>query len=130
MALWQNPPAMRLFALRGANSVEVNEAGAILAATDALMRELMMRNELSAEAMVSCIFTLTHDLNAEFPAVAARALGLNKVPLLCAQEVAVPGSLPRVIRALLHYYAPEEHRPRHVYLGDARALRADLESAQ
>jgi chorismate mutase len=121
---------MRLFALRGANSVEVNEAGAILAATDELMRELMLRNELAVDAMVSCVFTLTQDLNAEFPAVAARALGLSKVPLLCAQEVAVPGSLPRVIRALLHYYAPDEHQPRHVYLGQARALRADLESAQ
>jgi chorismate mutase len=80
--------------------------------------------------MVSCIFTLTDDLDAEFPAVAARRLGLNAVPLLCAREVPVPGSLPQVIRTLLHYYAPEDHRPRHVYLGEARALRADLESAQ
>jgi chorismate mutase len=80
--------------------------------------------------MVSCIFTLTDDLNAEFPAVAARNLGLNKVPLLCALEVPVPGSLPRVIRVLVHYYAPEDHQPRHVYLREARVLRADLESAQ
>jgi chorismate mutase len=121
---------MRLFALRGANSVEVNEASAILDATDRLMRELMRRNALAAEAMVSCIFTLTEDLDAEFPAVAARHLGLDKVPLLCAREVPVPGALPRVIRVMVHYYAPEEHQPRHVYLGDARSLRADLESAQ
>jgi chorismate mutase len=121
---------MRLFALRGANSVKANEADAILDATDELMRELMARNELAPEAMVSCIFTLTHDLDAEFPAVAARRLGLNHVPLLCALEVPVPGSLPRVIRTLLHYYAPEDHEPRHVYLGEARALRADLEGAQ
>jgi chorismate mutase len=121
---------MRLFALRGANSVEANEAGAILDATDTLMRELMRRNELTPEAMVSCIFTLTDDLDAEFPAVAARNLGLHKVPLLCAREVPVPGSLPRVIRTLVHYYAGEGHEPRHVYLGDARTLRADLESAQ
>jgi chorismate mutase len=120
----------RLFALRGANSVECNEADEILAATDALMRELMERNHLLAEAMVSCIFTLTEDLDAEFPAVAARRLGLDKVPLLCAREVPVPGSLPRVIRVLVHYYADEAHEPRHVYLGEARALRADLESAQ
>jgi chorismate mutase len=121
---------MRLFALRGANSVERNEAGEILEATDRLMRELMERNELAAEAIVSCIFTLTDDLDAQFPAVAARKLGLDRVPLLCAREVPVPGSMPRVIRALLHYYAPEQHQPRHVYLGEARALRADLESAQ
>jgi chorismate mutase len=121
---------MRLFALRGANSVERNEAGAILDATDLLMRELLERNALTPEAMVSCIFTLTDDLDAEFPAVAARNLGLDKVPLLCAREVPVPGSMPRVIRVLVHYYASEEHEPRHVYLGDARSLRADLQSAQ
>jgi chorismate mutase len=122
--------AMRLFALRGANSVERNEADAILDATDRLIREMMERNALAPDAMVSCIFTLTDDLNAEFPAVAARRLGLDQVPLLCAREVPVPGSMPRVIRALLHYYAPDGHEPRHVYLGEARALRADLESAQ
>jgi chorismate mutase len=120
----------RLFALRGANSVERNDADSILSATDELMRELMARNELAPEAMVSCIFTLTDDLDAEFPAVAARRLGLDRVPLLCAREVPVPGSLPRVIRTLLHYYAGDDHVPRHVYLGDARNLRADLESAQ
>jgi len=121
---------MRLFALRGANSVTANEADAILSATDELMRELMERNSLSAEAMVSCIFTVTEDLNAQFPAVAARNLGLDRVPLLCAREVPVPGALPRVIRVLVHYYASEDHEPRHVYLGEARSLRSDLESAQ
>jgi chorismate mutase len=121
---------MRLYALRGANSVEANEAEAILSATDALMRELMERNALTVASMVSCIFTLTEDLDAEFPAVAARRLGLDRVPLLCAREVPVPGSMPRVIRTLLHYYAAEDHVPRHVYLGDARALRSDLDSAQ
>ena len=121
---------MRLFALRGANTVPANEAGAILGATDVLMRELIVRNALTPETMVSCIFTLTPDLDAEFPAVAARALGLSRVPLLCAREVPVPGSLPRVIRVMVHYYADEDHEPRHVYLGEARVLRADLESAQ
>jgi chorismate mutase len=121
---------MRLFALRGANHVTANEREAILGATDELMRELMSRNELEAEAMVSCIFTLTNDLDAEFPAVAARNLGLSRVPLLCAREVPVPGSLPQIIRVLIHYYAAEDHEPRHVYLGEAQALRADLESAQ
>ena len=121
---------MRLFALRGANSVESNQAEAILSATTELMHELMDRNDLAPEAMVSCIFTLTNDLDAEFPAVAARNIGLNKVPLMCAREVPVPGSLPKVIRTLVHYYAADDHQPRHVYLGEARALRADLESAQ
>jgi chorismate mutase len=121
---------MRLFALRGANSVEENRASAILEATDLLIRELMDRNSLRAESMVSAIFTLTEDLDAEFPAVAARALGLDRVPLLCTREIPVPGSLPRVIRALVHYYAPEDHEPRHVYLGAARVLRRDLDSAQ
>jgi chorismate mutase len=121
---------MRLFALRGATSVESNTADAILSGTAELMRELMARNELEAEHMVSCIFTVTEDLDAEFPAVAARNIGLNAVPLMCAREVPVPGSLPRVIRVLVHYYAPDGHSQRHVYLREARVLRADLESAQ
>ena len=124
------PRLMRLFALRGANHVNANEAAEILAATDELMRELMERNALEPEAMVSCIFTVTNDLDAEFPAVAARALGLSRVPLMCAREVPVPGSLPQIIRVLIHYYAPDDHEPRHVYLGEAQALRADLDSAQ
>jgi chorismate mutase len=121
---------LRLIALRGANSVERNEASAILGATEELMRELMARNELGPEQLVSCIFTLTEDLDAEFPAVAARNIGLHRVPLLCAREIPVPGSLPRVIRVMVHAYAEPGREPRHVYLGAARALRADLESAQ
>src|SRR5215210_4391951 len=121
---------MRLFALRGAATVGANEAGAILAATETLMRAIMERNALGPDDVVSCIFTLTPDLDAEFPAVAARRLGFDRVPLLCAREVPVPGALPRVIRALIHFYADEAHEVRHVYLGEARRLRADLESAQ
>jgi chorismate mutase len=127
---WQYDRVMRLFALRGANSVAANEEDAILDATDELMRELMSRNALTAEAMVSCIFTLTADLDAQFPAVAARRLGLDMVPLLCAREIPVPGSLPSVIRVMVHYYAEEGTEPRHVYLGAAMALRRDLSSAQ
>ena len=121
---------MRLFALRGANSVERNDESAILDATDELIRELMSRNALTSESMVSCIFTLTSDLDAQFPAVAARRLGLDRVPLLCAREIPVPGALPSVIRVLVHYYADPEHDPQHVYLGAAQALRRDLSSAQ
>ena len=121
---------MRLFALRGAITASRNEADDILEATTELMTALIERNSLAAEQMVSCIFTATNDLDAEFPAVAARRLGLDRVPLLCAREIDVPGSLPRVVRVLLHYYAEPEHVSRHVYLRDAVTLRADLESAQ
>jgi chorismate mutase len=121
---------MRLRALRGATTVEANEAEAILSATEELMREVMERNSLEPEEMVSCIFTCTRDLDAEFPAVAARNLGLSAVPLLCAHEIDVPGALPRVIRLLLHCYADPETRPQHVYLREAESLRRDLTGAQ
>ena len=124
------PPPMRLYALRGATTVAENDAGDILAATDELMREILERNALAAEDLVSCIFTLTDDLDAEFPAVAARKMGLSAVPLLCTREVPVPGSLPRVIRVLIHCYGAEDHEPQHVYLGEAVKLRLDITGAQ
>jgi chorismate mutase len=120
----------RLFAVRGATQAEANESDAILTATEQLMRELIERNRLEPEAMVSCLFTTTEDLDAEFPAVAARRLGLDSVPLLCCREIPVPGSMPRVIRVLLHFYGPEDLTPAHAYLGEAQKLRADLEAAQ
>ena len=121
---------MQLRALRGAITVDGNDAEAILAATEELVREVMERNRLSPADMVSCIFTCTDDLDAEFPAVAARRLGLSAVPLLCAREIEVPGALPRVIRLLLHYYADPAMEVKHVYLRDAVSLRRDLEGAQ
>jgi chorismate mutase len=121
---------MRLFALRGATTVERNAADTILAGTEELMRQIMDRNALGPEDVVSCIFTLTDDLDAEFPAVAARQLGFDRVPLLCTREVPVPGSLPMVIRVLIHYYADDDHEAGHVYLGEARRLRRDLDAAQ
>jgi chorismate mutase len=125
------PPRQRLFAVRGATQADANEAGAILAATEALMRELIERNGgIEPAAMVSCLFTTTEDLDAEFPAVAARDLGLDAVPLLCCREIPVPGSMPRVIRVMLHFYAAEAHVPAHAYIGEAQKLRADLEAAQ
>lgn len=120
----------RLFAVRGAVQADANEAGAILAATEELMRVLLDRNDLPSEALVSCLFTTTDDLDAEFPAVAARNLGLDSVPLLCAREIAVPGAMPRVIRAMVHYYAPVGHTPAHAYLGATQELRSDLHAAQ
>jgi chorismate mutase len=125
-----NGPQRRLFALRGAVQAEVNERDAILEASAELMRTLIERNALESEAMVSCIFTTTADLDAEFPAVAARQLGLESVPLLCCREIPVPGSMERVIRVMLHYYAPEDAVPEHVYIGETQKLRADLNAAQ
>ena len=121
---------MQLRALRGAITVQDNEADAILSATEELVHELIARNGITPEDMVSCIFTCTADLDAEFPAVAAREMGLSSVPLMCAREIDVPGSLPRVIRLLLHYYADPAEAPNHVYLREAIALRRDLEGAQ
>ncbi len=120
----------RLYAVRGAVQADANAAESILTATTALMEELLERNELAPEAMVSCLFTTTEDLDAEFPAVAARGLGLDSVPLLCCREIPVPGSMPRVIRAMVHYYAPADHAPAHAYLGATQELRSDLHAAQ
>jgi chorismate mutase len=121
---------VRLYALRGATTVERDERAAILTATDELMRELMSRNRLSAEDLVSCLFTLTPDLHSEFPAVAAREMGLSAVPLICARELDVEGAMPRVIRVMVHCYLPEGGEPQHVYLGEAVKLRLDLHGAQ
>jgi len=120
----------RLFAVRGAVQAEANEPRAIAEATSELMHELLDRNRLEPEAMVSCLFTATEDLDAEFPAVTARELGLDAVPLLCCREIPVPGAMPRVIRAMVHYYAPVGHSPAHVYLGSTQGLRTDLPAAQ
>ena len=120
----------RLYAVRGATSVERNSSEAILDRTEELMRELIARNELRIDQFVSCIFTVTSDLDAEFPAVAARRIGFEGVPLLCAREIDVPGALDHVIRVLAHYHAGPDHVVHHVYLGEARKLRADLDAAQ
>ncbi|MBJ7355264.1 MAG: chorismate mutase [Thermoleophilaceae bacterium] len=123
-------PNTKLFALRGATTVKANEADLIVEATEELLVEVLRRNDLAPAALVSCIFTTTDDLNAQFPAVAARNIGLNAVPLLCAREIDVPGSLPLAIRILLQYYAPVDHQSKHVYLRDAVTLRTDLTAAQ
>ena len=125
-----NEPDRRLWAVRGAIKVASNDVDAILDASEELMSELMSRNELEPDAIVSCLFTATDDLNAEFPAVAARRLGLDSVPLLCSRELDVPGAMRGVIRVMVHYYAPANHVPTHTYLGKAQELRSDLEAAQ
>jgi chorismate mutase len=120
----------RVWAVRGAVVAAANDEASILDATGELLTEIMKRNDIGPDHMVSMIFTVTDDLDAVFPAAAARGLGLNQVPLLCSREIPVPGSMQRVIRVLLHYYAASEDLPEHVYLGEAQGLRADLHDAQ
>ena len=121
---------MKLRALRGAITVDANDSESILAAAEELMRALLEQNSLDGDDLVSCIFTCTRDLDAEFPAVAARKMGLSSVPLLCAHEIDVPGALPRVIRVLVHCYLEDGTEPQHAYLGEAARLRLDLQGAQ
>lgn len=116
-----------LRALRGATTVPANEASAIVEGTGELLREMLERNTVELDDLVSLIFTTTPDLNAEFPAAAARAIGIAHVPLLCAQEIEVPGDVARCIRVLVHLYTDRDYASlRHVYLGEARQLRTDL----
>ncbi|HNA44775.1 MAG TPA: chorismate mutase [Solirubrobacterales bacterium] len=120
---------MRVAAIRGAVQAE-NDADVILSATEELIREIISVNDLEPDRMISAIFTTTEDLDAEFPAAAARRMGLNEVPLMCAREIPVPGAMPGVIRVMLHTYLPAGAKARHVYLGETRNLRADLDAAQ
>jgi chorismate mutase len=114
-------------AVRGAVQVSGNDRGEILAGTAELVTEVMSRNELSTDDVISVIFTATPDLMAEFPALAARKLGFQEVPLLCAAEIDVPGAMPHVVRLMMHI---ETTKPRaavqHVYLHGASALRLDI----
>lgn len=114
-------------AVRGATGVEADTAAAIQDATAILLTEMMARNDVHPDDLVSLIFTATPDLVAAFPAAAARELGLAEVPLLCAQEIPVAGAAPRIVRILMHLYTGRGYASlRHVYLGEARALREDL----
>jgi chorismate mutase len=117
----------RLRALRGATTAPANEAPAIVDATERLLAEMIGRNDVAHDDLVSMIFTTTSDLSAEFPAAAARRIGLSDVPLLCAREIDVPGSVPRCIRVLMHLYTTKSGASlRHVYLEGAEQLRTDL----
>ena len=104
-----------------------NDRAEILAGTAELVTEVMTRNDLSTDDVISVVFTATTDLTAEFPALAARKLGFQEVPLLCASEIDVPGAMPRVVRLMMYI---ETDKPRsavqHVYLRGAAALRLDI----
>jgi chorismate mutase len=113
--------------IRGAISVDANTSEAIGAATSRLLMAMADANRLTPTDIISAFFTVTTDLNAAFPAAAARALGWVDVPLLDAQEIEVPAAMPRVIRVLLHVETDRARQDiRHVYLDDAVALRPDL----
>ena len=118
--------ARRAHAIRGAITVDRDEPELLLAATRELLGEIAQRNTMRPQEIVSAIFTLTHDLASQFPALAARQLGWTDAALLCMQEIPVPGSLPRTIRVLI---TVEFDEPRegvtHVYLREAIALRPD-----
>jgi chorismate mutase len=119
--------AVAVRAVRGAIQLDHDERDQILDGAAELLVTILRRNELTADDLISVIFTLTPDLCAEFPAYAARQLGITDVPLLCATEISVPGAMPRVLRLMAHI---DTDRARgdihHVYLRGAAALRTDL----
>ena len=118
---------MAVRAIRGASQVDANDRDSILEGTAELVTAVMTRNDLTPDDVISVLFTVTPDLTAEFPALAARKLGFHAVPLMCATEIPVKTAMPRVVRLMAHV---ETDRPRaqvqHVYLRGAVALRQDI----
>lgn len=118
---------MSVRAVRGAIQVDEDDRDQVLEATTELLTAVLERNAISPDDLISVVFTATPDLTSEFPAYAARQMGITDVPLLCAREIDVPHAMPRVLRLLAHV---ETDRPRselrHVYLRGAAALRTDL----
>lgn len=118
---------MAVRAVRGATQIEADEREQILEASAELVTAVLDRNGISAEDLISVVFTATPDLRSEFPAYAARLMGITDVPLLCSVEIDVPGAMPRVIRLLAHVETERARSEiRHVYLRGAAALRTDL----
>lgn len=117
----------RVVAIRGATTIEADTAEKVRERTTELLGQIIELNAVKPEDMISIIFTVTPDIASEFPAAAARSIGLSRVPLLCSQEIPVNGSIQRCIRVLMHAYSdkgPDDIR--HPYLHDARQLRTDL----
>jgi chorismate mutase len=120
------PPERHLGAIRGATTVDADDAAKVRAATVELLRRIVELNALAPGDVLSAIFTVTPDLRSDFPAHAARELGWTDVALLCTMEIPVPGAVERCIRVLLHVETPmPRDRLRHVYLRDARSLRPE-----
>lgn len=119
---------MRVRAARGAIVVSRDEAELVLAASERLVQAMLDRNAIETDDLVSVLFTVTDDLRSAFPAEAARRMGLGSVPLMCAQEIPVAGSMPSVVRALMHFHTQLGLGDVvHVYLDGAETLRDDLE---
>ena len=116
----------RIRGLRGATRVQRDDSESIRSATRELLTELLRRNDLTYDSVVSAFFTVTPDLASEFPARAAREIGWNDVAMLCSTEIPVVGSIDRVVRVLLHVELPLNSSIRHVYLNGAEELRPDL----
>ncbi len=119
---------MAIRGVRGATTVSADEPQMIFRATQELLMEIMEQNDgMRAEDIASAFFTLTEDLASAYPAQAARQIGWDEVPMICAREIPVPDGLPRIIRVLIHWNTDmPQARIRHVYLGDAAQLRPDL----
>lgn len=118
---------MAVRAIRGATQLDADDRDHLLASVDELIRALLEQNGIGTDELVSMILTATPDLHSEFPALAARQLGIGDVPLLCAQEIDVHGAMPRVIRVMMHVETDRARSEiRHVYLRGAAALRRDL----
>ena len=115
--------------VRGATTVEANSPESILEATKELLAAMLKANDFDVEYVASALFTLTPDLNAEFPAIAARDMGWNHVALLCGHEMNKPGALPMTLRVLLHVNTEKAAGEiKHIYLRGARVLRPDIET--
>lgn len=118
---------MAVRAVRGATQVERDDRDEVLDATTELLQAVLAKNDLRPDDLISVIFTATRDICSEFPAYAARQMGITDVPLLCASEIDVPGAMPRVLRLLAHVETERSRSDvRHVYLRGAAALRTDL----
>lgn len=118
---------MALRAIRGAVTLERDDRAHLHERTQELVEGLLRANELTPDDIISVLFTCTPDIISDFPAAAARELGFGAVPLMCAQEMAVPGALPLVVRALMHVETERSREQvQHIYLHDAVALRRDL----
>jgi chorismate mutase len=118
---------MAVRAIRGATQLDTDDREHLLALVDELIREVLAQNDVVNDELISMILTATPDLHSEFPALAARQLGIGDVPLLCAQELDVEGAMPRVIRVMVHVESTKPRSEiRHVYLRGAAGLRRDL----
>ena len=116
--------------IRGATTSSENTRTEILLKTKELLEQICRKNEINPENIASVLFTMTPDLDAVFPAEAAREIGWSHVPLMCFQEIDVIGSLPTCIRVLVHYNCKSSFVPVPVYLHEAKALRKDLNTTQ